>query len=185
MSGDRDQGVPPPHDLDRFFFAIRPDSGTARAINAFAVREVPEGRRVTPEHQHVTLALTEDVATPAPDLAARLLDAGAQVKGEPFDLMLDRLSASPRTAALVPSLPPPPLLDLQRRIVVAMVDRGVPLRKGWRFSPHQTLCYRRGEAFSRDVGGFVWSARELVLVRSLVGLGRHETVGCWPLVTRI
>jgi len=181
MSGDRHGDEPPLHSLDRFFFAIRPDSDTAHMIDAFAAREVAEGRRVPPQHQHVSLALTEDVATPAPDVTARLLDAGAQVEGEPFDLALDCLSASRRTAALVPSLPPQPLLDLQRRIVAAMADRGVSLRPGWRFSPHQTLCYRRGEAFSRAVEAFVWRARELVLVRSLVGLGRHETVGRWPL----
>ncbi len=129
----------------------------------------------------MTLALTEDVATPASNLLARLLDAGAEVEGEPFDLTLDCLSARARTAALVPSLPPAPLIDLQHRIVRAMADRGIMLRTGWHFSPHQTLCYRRGEAFGRSVHGFVWRAREFVLIRSLVGLGRHERVGCWPL----
>lgn len=182
MSGEpQPDGPPPLHALNRFFFALRPDSETARAIDAFTARELPDGRRVPPGHQHVTLALTEDVAAPAPDLVARLLEAGAQVEGESFDLVLDRISAHARTAALVPSLPPAPLLDLQRRIVAAMADRGVQLRSGWRFSPHQTLCYRRGETFSRRVDGFVWSARNFVLVRSVVGSGRHETVDRWPL----
>jgi 2'-5' RNA ligase len=183
MSGEPEPDGPPPfhHAFERFFFALRPDSETARAIDAFTARELPDGRRVPPGHQHVTLALTEDVAPPASDLIARLLEAGAQVEGECFDLVLDRISAHARTAALVPSLPPAPLLDLQRRIIAAMADQGARLRAGWRFSPHQTLCYRRGETFSHRVDGFVWSVRDFVLVRSLVGLGRHEMVHRWPL----
>ena len=172
---------PPLHALDRFFFAILPDRETARLIDAFAAHEVPDGRRVPLEHQHVTLALTEDVPVPAPEMVAHLLEAGALVDGHTFDLALDRLSTSRRTAALVPSCPPAALIELQRGIVSALTDRGVSLRKDWRFSPHQTLCYRRGEAFIRPVAGFVWRAREYVLIRSLVGLGRHETVGRWPL----
>lgn len=170
-----------PHSHERFFFAVRPDSETARLIDAFAAGEVPEGRRVPVEHQHVTLALTEDVATPAPGLAAGLLEVGALVRGEAFDLLLDRLSVGRRTVALVPSRPPAPLIDLQRGIASTMADRRIAMRKGWHFSPHQTLCYGRGEVLSRPVVGFSWRASELVLVRSLVGLGRHETVGRWRL----
>ena len=169
------------HECDRFFFAVRPDAVTARAIDVFTAREVPEGRRLKLSHQHVTLAITGDFDGYPETVAQALLLAGGEVEAVPFELRLTRLSASRRSVALCPEGQVPLLAVLQRAIADAMARHDVPMREGWRFSPHQTLCYRKGEPFTRRVEGFAWTAREFVLVRSLVGLSRHEVVGCWPL----
>jgi len=173
--------MPCRHQCDRFFFAICPDAETAAAIDAFVAREVPEGRRLPLAHQHVTLALTEDFAVYPAGMVERLLRAGGEVEAASFELRLTRLSASRHSVALCPEQPEPSLIALQRAIADAMARQGIAMRSGWRFSPHQTLCYRKGEAFARIVEGFIWRAREFVLIRSLVGLSRHERVGCWPL----
>ncbi len=170
------------HECDRFFFAIRPDEETARAIDAFAASELPGLRRLKLAHQHVTLALTGDFPAFPDDLVRRLLAAGAEVRAEPFDLPLTLLSGSRRSVALCPEGPVAPLAVFQRQIAQAMARHDVPMREGWTFNPHQTLGYRKGEPFSRQVGGFVWTARDFVLVRSLVGLSRHEVLGRWPLL---
>ncbi|HEY0413404.1 MAG TPA: hypothetical protein VGD66_09695 [Allosphingosinicella sp.] len=58
------------------------------------------------------------------------------------------------------------------------------LRDGWKFNPHCTLLYRKGESFLRPSPPFEWAATELVLVHSLVGANRHIELGRWPLVRR-
>ncbi|TNE37735.1 MAG: 2'-5' RNA ligase [Sphingomonadales bacterium] len=173
--------MPCRHQCDRFFFAIRPDAETAAAIDAFVAREVPEGRRLPLAHQHVTLALTEDFADYPAGVVERLVLAGEEVKAASFEMRLTCLSASRHSVALCLERLEPSLIALQRAIAAAMTRQGVAMREGWRFNPHQTLCYRKGEAFTRMVEGFTWHVREFVLVRSLVGLSRHELVGCWPL----
>jgi len=171
----------PKHQCDRFFFAVQPDADAARGIHLFTVRELPEGRPVPLTHQHVTLALTEDAEPPADALAERLREVGAQVRGDPFDLVFDRLSASCRSVALVPDNTPAALFALQRSIADAMARGSVPMRLGWRFRPHQTLCHRKGEPFSRAVQEFRYAVREFLLIRSVVGMTRHEVVDRWPL----
>lgn len=166
---------------DRFFFAIRPGAETARAIDAFAEVELPGLRRLKVAHQHVTLALTEDFEEVPDMLVRKLLLAGAEVRAGPFALRLTRLSGSRRSVALCPEGRVPPLAALQRAIAGAMVRHDVPMREGWRFNPHQTLGYRKGEPFTRRIGGFAWEARDFVLVRSHVGLSHHEVIGRWPL----
>lgn len=169
------------HRCDRFFFAVRPDVATARAIDAFVAHELPDCRRLSVAHQHVTLAITEDFDAFPDTLVRHLLLAGGEVEAGPFDLPLTRLSGSRRSIALCPEGKVAPLAALQRAIAGAMARHRVPMREGWRFHPHQTLCYRKGEPFSRRIEGFIWTAREFVLVRSLVGLSRHDVMGCWPL----
>ncbi|BAK65011.1 putative 2'-5' RNA ligase [Sphingobium sp. SYK-6] len=165
----------------RFFFALRPDPVTARRTHAFAESECGQTGLLEPERLHVTLALTPDrTDAPAPLIEA-LRRAGDTVRAAPFDLSLDRLSAGRHTIALRPGRTVAPLVDLQARIVSAMAEHDVALRPDWAFSPHETLCYRKGEPFSRPVTGFGWPVRDFVRIHSFVGLHRHDVVARWPL----
>ncbi len=129
----------------------------------------------------MTLALTDDFTGVPDGLVNMLLSAGEAVAAEPFDLVLERLVGSQRSVALRPKGVVRPLKTLQARIATAMMRQGIAMREDWSFSPHETLCYRKGAPFSRPVTGFRWSVTEFVLVHSLVGLHRHETIGRWPL----
>jgi len=165
----------------RWFFALKPDDITARRTHAFAEEALGSRGLLPPERHHVTLALTPAVEREPPGLVAALLRAGDAVAAAPFDLLLDQLSGSARTVALRPAHAVPPLRDLQRRIVAAMAAQGLALRPDWSFSPHETLCYRKGAPFQRPVEGFRWAVESFMLVHSFVGLSRHETVRQWPL----
>jgi 2'-5' RNA ligase len=127
------------------------------------------------------LAITADFAVPQPVLVDAMLRAGASVRAGPFDLVLDRLSASPDSIALRPARVVPDLRALGTAIVRAMTGEGIALRPGWRFNPHMTLCYRKGRPFARAVQNAGWPVTEFVLVHSLVGATRHEIPGRWPL----
>lgn len=165
----------------RYFFALLPDEVTGRRIHAFAERELGGKGLMRPERLHVTLALTADFDAPYPALAAALRRAGDAVAAAPVPLVLDRLSAGQRTAALRPAHDIPALRALQAEIARAMAREGVPMRRDWRFSPHVTLAYRDGEPVQRRSEDFGWTARDFVLIESLVGLTRHCLLARWPL----
>jgi 2'-5' RNA ligase len=165
----------------RLFYALKPTLLVARQTDHFADLVSGGCRRIRPEHQHVTLAVTADHGQYPYGIVKALMRAGTSVSGEPFDLPLDRLAFTNRSAALRPSRTVQPLVTLHRSIVAAMNAAGVPLRPGWSFSPHQTLFYRDGKPEQRRVDGFTWQVEEFVLICSHVGLTRHDIVGSWPL----
>jgi len=165
----------------RWFFALKPDDVMAHRTHAFAAEQLGETGLLPPAHHHITLALTPDFPDEPADLIAALLRAGDAVAAAPFTLHLDRLSGSARTVALRPSRAVPPLRALQAAIAAAMAAQGIAMRPDWRFSPHETLCYRKGAPFQRPVAGFHWSVTGFVLVHSVIGRHRHETIGQWPL----
>jgi RNA 2',3'-cyclic 3'-phosphodiesterase len=49
------------------------------------------------------------------------------------------------------------------------------------FTPHLTLLYDRVLPDDQDIAPIEWTAREFVLLRSMVGQTRHEVLGRWPL----
>lgn len=168
--------------VHRFFFALKPDDVTARRTHVFAEEMLGPKGLLGPERHHVTLALTDDMPAIPSALVDRLLQAGEVVRSAPFELTLNQLSVGYGTVSLRPSHVVPPLRDLQGRIAQAMAGRSLAMRKDWKFSPHETLCYRKAEqATQRPVEGFRWAVSEFVLVHSYVGLHRHETIGRWPL----
>jgi 2'-5' RNA ligase len=49
------------------------------------------------------------------------------------------------------------------------------------FTPHVTLLYDAACVDETTVEPISWTAREFVLVNSLIGQGKHVTLGRWPL----
>lgn len=167
--------------LYRLFFALKPSDIVARQTDHLADTLGGGERRIRLEHQHVTLAVTTDYVEYPYAVIKALLRAGTAIVAEPFDMRLDKLSFSNRSAALRPSRSVPLLNQLQRSIVKAMWGVGIALRPGWSFSPHQTLFYRNGPPSHRSIDGFSWSLDRFVLVCSHVGRTRHDILGTWTL----
>lgn len=174
--------VPRSQPIHRYFFALLPDAMAARRIQAFAERQFGEKGLMRADRLHVTLAITADFNAAYPALAEALRRAGDMVAAAPFDLALDQLSRTRETAALRSAHGLPPLRALQEAIARAMAAQGVPMRPNWRFNPHVTLMYRKGDPLLlRPVENFGWAVREFVLIESLVGATRHNQLGRWSL----
>ncbi|HEY0112616.1 MAG TPA: 2'-5' RNA ligase family protein [Allosphingosinicella sp.] len=167
----------------RYFFCLRPSPLLAKRIGAFRSSLGYRGSIVSDHRLHVTLGITGDYPLPFPKVADCMMAIGGQIDAEPFSLFLDRLSGSDEVIALRPSRRPPQLGILQRQIERWMRRSGV-LREGWKFAPHSTLLYRKGDPFLLPCEPFEWAATELVLIHSLVGATRHVELGRWPLVRR-
>ena len=115
-------------------------------------------------------------------------DAGAFVANAmpPFELAFDRVesfSTAPRNRPLV-------LRGGDGLIGLTAFQQALatPLKTTavWRwmksgYTPHLTLLYDDHSVPLQTIETVAWTARELVLVHSLVGQGRHTHLGRWPL----
>lgn len=176
MASDSSQ----PH-LDRFFFALRPPRPLANRIAAFAAELAGDSYRITADRLHLTVAISDDFPLYPGPFVETLLRVGDRVAAAPFAVRLDRLVRGHRSVLLLPAVGQPELRALYQGIAEGMAAARAPLREGTGFSPHMTLFYRGGSPIDRRVTAFEWFAEELVLIRSLVGLTRHETLRSWPL----
>ena len=169
--------------VDRLFFALRPERERAHAIVAWSEQALGTGWELqSAERLHVTLAITDDVGHDAsPELITSMAAIGERVAAEPFTLCLDKLVLTGRSAALRPSRGNAGLRALNRSIRAAMENMRVSLRDKWAFSPHMTLGYRKGPPMEQPAPRQEWLVEDFVLIRSLVGRTRHVAHGRWPL----
>ncbi len=166
----------------RFFYALFPPPALAAEI---AQRFAMEGvRMIRADRLHVTIDLSEDFADYPDDTADALIAAGSRVDVPPFALTFDSVVDTPYTMSLRPEAPEPGMPALHDAIVAARVDAGVEGREGYRFAPHITLAYRKGPAGVRSIPPVGWTVDRFVLVHSLIGQGRYDEIGCWPLRVR-
>ncbi|MGE3926450.1 MAG: 2'-5' RNA ligase family protein [Lautropia sp.] len=168
-----------------WFFALRPDARDAARIHAFAGELLASrgisGSRIAPERLHVTLDLVGH------DVNQAVVDAAC---GAADSIRLPALEVTFDTAGSF-SAPSGPFvllgsegLDAVRALRIslgsALADWGfVPPRS---YEPHMTLCYDRRRRVPRaPVAPIGFHAGEFALVKSHIGLSRHEVLRTWRL----
>ncbi|TAJ26609.1 MAG: hypothetical protein EPO67_18175, partial [Reyranella sp.] len=169
---------------DRLFFAVLPDEETAAGIHERAERWRREhgltGRLLRPEHFHVTLHVAEEKADLSLSGAIELLAERASTLAMPaFRVDFDRV-LSFRNGAFVLSGDETTigLQVLHQRLGDALDPTPRPAR---RFTPHLTLLRDGKHVEEHDVERIGWTAREVVLVHSLIGQTTHRHVARIPL----
>jgi RNA 2',3'-cyclic 3'-phosphodiesterase len=168
-----------------WFFALRPSVDDARRIHALAgellaFHGVP-GKRLDPDRLHITLALVgQDVEASIVDAACGAVD---MVSLPGFDVRFD--------AAMTFSAPAGPLVllggegldevrKLRTSLGCALADQGFKPPRA--YEPHMTLCYdARHRLAKTPVEPIRFRVDEFALVKSHVGLSRHEVLRTWQL----
>lgn len=179
---------------ERLFFAVRPDAATAQRIEALAQavrsRHGLRGRSLGPERFHVTLHLVGDFADGIPasvrDASLRAAEPVARLAA-PFVVGLDSIASFTRKRRNMPVV----LLggedgvrgvaQLQQALWGALVAAGLASRPEPRFTPHLTLLYDDVLVEPARIDPVIWPVNEMLLVRSLLGKGRHEVLARLPL----
>lgn len=167
--------------LHRLFFALKPPTGAAAAIE-HDTAWLGSRHRVGQDRLHITLNILEDSAfQPLPVLQA-MLRIGDAVAAEPFRVVFDQLSGSPHSVVLRPSERIGALFGFQRLLAARLARAGIAARGGFRFSPHLTLLYEPRPGFVAPANPVSWRVSEFVLIESLVGWSEHRVHRSWRLV---
>lgn len=166
--------------VHRLFFAIRPPEG-ARPYFLEEQRRFGPGRAVREEYLHLTTALSNDYQIFPSVLAKNMLAIGDAVMADQFRVVLDQVVASRHSVAMCASEKLRSFAALCRVLALGMIRAEVPIRAGWRSTPHATLLYRRGEPLRQCIDPTSWTVTEFLLIHSHVGFGLHEELGRWPL----
>lgn len=178
---DPPSGAPP--EAWRLFFALDPSPTLRRhlAAHAAAWRWSPRSRPVAAHKLHLTLLFLPRV-DPARVAALLRVGAAAAATHPGCLLWLDRAEVWPGGIAhLAPSTVPAPLQALHDALLRGARDARVGCdTRPWH--PHLTLA-RRAEP-EQAPGSFEalrWQVHGLSLQRSVLGSGRYEVLGRWPL----
>jgi 2'-5' RNA ligase len=154
----------------RVFFALWPPAAAAARLGSIAraTAAAHGGRATRAETIHLTLAFVGDVAEAS---LPALIDAAAGVRGQPFDLSLDRLGfwRHNRLCWAGASAPPPVLAELAGGLHAALRDAGFPVqRERGAFAPHVTLVRKTTSAVPAQPiePAVAWPCAAFVLVRS-------------------
>ena len=171
---------------DRLFFALIPDEKTVEAIcgSRRQLREATgiSGAEVLPEHLHVTLWHVGDAAEPPPaEIIEGLVQRAGQVDLPSFRVSFTRAKSLGKGAfVLYGGKGVAALKMLSTRLRDALIAPGAEKREP--FMPHMTLLRSKTLVPPREVmSPITWTAREIVLVHSLLGKTTHRHVGRLPL----
>ncbi|MGO4395437.1 2'-5' RNA ligase family protein [Variovorax sp. M-6] len=175
--------------MDSLFFALQPDAAAAARAVALAARlRADHGLRTPPtgmDRLHVTLYHLGP-ADALPDLVARAQRAAATLDSPAFDVSFDLITSfkagkgNKHPHVLMGRQPMQALQVFRFNLGVALGVHGVAADKR-AFTPHLTLLRDTHAMPEQSVAPIAWTAREFVLVRSLIGQGRHVVLERWPL----
>ena len=167
----------------RYYFALRPDlPATDAAMKiSMGLRRSAKGSAVKRENLHVSLfPLWEGEAVP-PDLLPVTFTMLQAIEGRPFDIVFDRVTSFRRKngycIVLTAAHSPFELYNLHRKFV----ERFEGMVRAGSLTPHLTLLYTDRSFGERSIEPVRWTVRDFVLAHSVVGQGRQEIVGRWPL----
>ena len=174
---------------DRLFFAILPDANAAARIAGLAERLRAEnglrGRPLSIERFHVTLIFLGDHVGLPRQIVALAARAAAGVAVPPFEVELDRVASFPRRRnlplVLLGSDGVAGLTALHQSLATALKAAGLAHDRRSGYTPHLTLLRDDRCVAEHAIEPIGWTAREFVLVHSLLGRSRHVTLARWPL----
>ena len=138
------------------------------------------------ERLHVTLHHIGDYAGFPTDVSNRVQAAAATVKMPPFEITFDRAGSFSGRDRNLPFVLRGgdglnALLAFQRQVFDALKLVNVVRRAEPNFTPHITLLYDDRNVAELPVEPIRWTAREFVLIHSLLGQTRHIPLARWPL----
>lgn len=164
----------------RYFLCFIPDAALRDAI-ALLLRETHQAGKCVPvERSHLSLFVLGVLAQRDPTLALRVDAALARMEVDSCVVRFGRVRGGSNGAALFTSGGRRELAALRQSILVRLTEHGlVPELE--KHNPHITLGYDPCVVPAFDIA-LEWVPREIVLIESEHGLGRHNLLGSWPLL---
>jgi len=187
-----------PH-THRLLFMALPDESAARRISHVA-HELKRKHRLHGEilpskRLHVSLFHIGDFCQFPHDIADRAKEGASGLVLPPIEIVLDCVMSfcgaqvdPPRedsyALALLASQGATELAMVRKALALTMMKAGIKPRYSLQFKLHLTLLYDKRHRIVEDVEPIRWTVSEFALIDSLVGKGRYEELGRWPLKGR-
>ena len=175
---------------DRIFFAVLPDAETAARITALAEKLKAAhkftGTLIRPEHLHITLFHLGDwngLPQSIVDIAGK---AAVEIAAAPFEVVCNRTESFRNSTGIYPFVlleeqGATPLRALHTALGAALTRGGLGGATRGEFKPHVTLLRDTLRAKPAPLAPIAWTAREFVLIHSLLGKTTHIHLNRWPL----
>jgi 2'-5' RNA ligase len=163
----------------RYFIGCRPD---ARSRAELALAGHKAGQQMRPDLYHLTFCVVAELADRDRSLARRIDQALAPDSLQSVRIPLRRVLGGSSGARAVTRGRQSEIQHLYRTVVSRLALCGLePLDRKAGFRPHVTLGYQpcRFEPFDLALD---WTADELLLIESEVGLAQHHVLRRWPLL---
>jgi len=182
-------GFAAPHPTDRLFFAVVPPPEVAERIAALAVdlreRLGLRGRPRPTGHLHVTLHHLGDFAGLPQQRVDEACTAAAGVALPSFAARFDRVGsfhghAGKHPFVLLGAEDAAGMGGLYESLGTRLAAAGLARRER-SFVPHLTLLYDARAIARQHVEPVSWTAREFLLIHSLLGRTEYRVLGRWSL----
>lgn len=177
----------------QLFFALLPDEAARAQIVKLAklLKQVRQSYAplIEPQNLHLSLFYVDGYrGDPPHDVIGKARRAGAAIRAAKFEVAFN-LTASfatktPRHPFVLLGDESPVLQALRKEIALAMRKHGLAyaVKAVNSFTPHLTLWWDTEMINAQPILPIAWTARVLVLIDSLQGLGKHEYLARWPLI---
>lgn len=134
-----------------------------------------------PQNYHLTLCTIAETQAPHPFLRQRVAEAFAAGLPAAASIPFGRIVGKGLGAELVTAGSVAGVRDLYEAIVARLAPHGIePWYRESGLRPHITLGYGR-QSFDPVPVAWTWIPRELALIESHVGHGRHRVLQSWTL----
>jgi 2'-5' RNA ligase len=168
------------------FFALFPDAPTRAKIASLAqdqrLKHGLRGRLLAPTRLHISLYGVGVYPRVPPGILSSACDAAASIVAAPVEMVLDcAMSFAGSDAFVLRESEDTALKDLLHAIGATMRKAGLGQGFVPSYVPHLTLLYDKHLVQKQAIDPIRWTAREFVLVESLVGQSKYVIHGRWPL----
>jgi 2'-5' RNA ligase len=176
-----------PAQIHRLFFALMPGDAVARQIEGAAAGVMTaqqlHARLIRPARYHATLHFLGDHAVLREDIVRAAISAGGKVRGQPFELTLDSVSAfhgREPPCVLRCTHVPDALQTLWNHLRQALLLGGLGQHLTRQFTPHVTFAYSRGAVPSTTpIEPIRWPVEGFCLLHSVIGGGDYRLLDSW------
>lgn len=184
------EGFAPAVPTDRLFFALFPDAATAGRIASLAAAQCERhglrGKPLRTDRLHVTLFHLGDRAGVPEDVVVAASRAAGTLRAAPFAPAFDMVGSFATRRAQKPFVLKAAsgndaLRAFHARLGEALRRNGLGEWARGNFEPHVTLAYDASAVPFEPVPAIGWTAREFVLVHSLLGRSTHIPLARWEL----
>ncbi len=175
---------------DRLFFCLFPPPAVCEAIavetDGLRAEHSLGGPSIEASYLHLTLHHLGDHVDAREDIVQAATGAASRIVLAPFELSL--LSASSfagregsNPCVLLGPEARQPVHLLWRELSNQLMAAGLGRYLKREFVPHVTLRYDKCMLPLQAIEPIHWTVHDFSLVRSLLGQGRHQVLGTWPL----